>query len=68
MYRCISAVRSIYSISPKVMTRSFAKVVNTNQDSPKRELKGATQAVFLVIHWSHVHFRLKLPKIVSENY
>ena len=49
MYRCITAFRSLYSISPKAMTRSFAKVVNSSQDGTKRELKGATQAVFLVI-------------------
>lgn len=50
MYRWISSVRSVTPILQTIQTRSFAKVINTSQGKPKRELKGSTQAVFLVCH------------------
>ena len=51
MYRCISAIRCLPTFQANGFVRSFGKVVNTAKDKPTRELKGATQAVFLV-HYS----------------
>lgn len=50
MYRLISSVRSVTPLIQTIQYRSFAKVINTSQGKPKRELKGSTQAVFLVCH------------------
>ena len=48
MYRCISAIRCMPSFIQMGGVRSFTKVINTSQGKPKRELKGSSQAVFLV--------------------
>ena len=48
MYRCISAIRCMPSLMQMRGARSFTKVINSSQGKPTRELKGSSQAVFLV--------------------